>query len=169
MTTPWKPVRAVTMSVLALWALAEATGPAPASAQRLVVAGSPPTHEATLPHQGSISQKLPTRVMFEYLTDVDPATWDYERPMLAERWQMSPDARTWTFFLRKGVQFHENWGEMTAEDVKFSFELLMGKDAIATTTPQWRKNIERMDVVDRHTFRLVLKTPDPDVDRKSVV
>jgi peptide/nickel transport system substrate-binding protein len=163
MTTTWKPVVAVTMSVLALWALAEAAGPAPAAAQRLVVAGSPPTHEATLPHQGSMSQKLPTRVVFEYLTDVDPTTWDYERPMLAERWQMSPDARTWTFFLRKGVQFHENWGEMTAEDVKFSFELLMGKDAIATTTPQWRKLIERIDVIDRHTVRLQLKSPDPDV------
>jgi peptide/nickel transport system substrate-binding protein len=159
----WKPVSALTLGVLALVVLAVAGSPAPAAAQRLVVAGGPPTHEATLPHQGSISQKLPTRVMFEYLTDVDPTTWDYERPMLAERWQMSPDAKTWTFHLRKGVQFHDNFGEMTAEDVKFSFELLMGKDAIATTTPQWRKNIEKLEVVDRHTFRLVMKNPDPDV------
>jgi peptide/nickel transport system substrate-binding protein len=163
MSLTGKRISLVILSVLAVWALTEGIRPTPAAAQRLVIAGAPPAHEATFPHQGSISQKLPTRVMFEYLTDVDPTTWDYERPMLAERWQMSPDAKTWTFHLRKGVQFHDNFGEMTAEDVKYSFELLMGKDAVASTTPQWRKNIANLEVVDRHTFRLVLKNPDPDV------
>ncbi|MGH2690551.1 MAG: ABC transporter substrate-binding protein, partial [Actinomycetota bacterium] len=105
-----KRLSPVFLSVLALVVLGDGVWAVPSSAQRLVVAGAPPTHEATLPHQGSISQKLPTRVMFEYLTDVDPATWDFERPMLAERWQMSPDARTWTFSLRKGVPFHDNFG-----------------------------------------------------------
>lgn len=158
-----KRISSAILSVLALWAVTDGVRPAPADAQRLVVAGAPPTHEATLPHQGSISQKLPTRVVFEYLTDVDAVTWDFERPMLAERWQMSPDAKTWTFHLRKGVPFHDNYGEMTADDVKFSFELLMGKDAIASTTSAWRKNVDKLEVVDRHTFRLVLKNPDPDV------
>jgi peptide/nickel transport system substrate-binding protein len=152
-------VSSVVVGVLALCAAGEGAGPAP----RLVVAGAPLTHEATFPHQGSLSQKVPTRVVFEHLTDVDPVTWDFDRPMLAERWQMSPDARTWTFQLRRGVAFHDGFGEMTAEDVKFSFELLMGKDAIASTTPIWRRNVERLEVVDRHTFRLVLRNPDPDV------
>jgi peptide/nickel transport system substrate-binding protein len=143
--------------------LAGPAGVVPASAQTLVVAGEPPTHEASLPHQGSMSQKLPWRPMYEYLFDVDPATWDYARPMLAERWQMSSDAKTWTLFLRRGVTFHENWGEMTAEDVKFSLELLMGKDAIATTTAYWRKLVDRIEVVDRHTVRFHLKGPEPDL------
>ena len=163
MSLACKCLSTVILSGLAMWAPAESIGATPAAGQRLVVAGAPPTHEATLPHQGSISQKLPTRVVFEYLTDVDPTTWDFERPMLAERWQMSADAKTWIFHLRRGVQFHDNFGEMTADDVKFSFELLMGKDAIASTTPTWRKNVDRLEVVDRHTFRLTLKNPDPDV------
>ena len=75
---------------------------------------------------------------------------------------MSPDAKTWTFPLRKGVPFHDNFGGQYG-GVKFSFELLMGKDAIASTTPTWRKNVDKLEVVDRHTFRLVLKNPDPDV------
>ena len=43
-------------------------------------------------------------------------------PDLAESWTLSPDGTVWTFKLKKGVQFHKGFGEMTAEDVKFSFE-----------------------------------------------
>jgi peptide/nickel transport system substrate-binding protein len=41
-------------------------------------------------------------------------------PQLAESWTMSPDAKTWTFKLREGVQFHKGYGECTADDVVFS-------------------------------------------------
>jgi ABC-type dipeptide transport system, periplasmic component len=41
-------------------------------------------------------------------------------PDLAERWESSADGRTWTFFLRRGVQFHGGFGEVTAEDIAFS-------------------------------------------------
>lgn len=48
------------------------------------------------------------------------------RPEIAERWEVSPDARTYTFHLRKGVKFHNlppvNGREATAEDVKWTFE-----------------------------------------------
>lgn len=43
-------------------------------------------------------------------------------PMLAEAWDISPDGQVWTYHIRKGVQFHKGFGEMTAEDVAFSFE-----------------------------------------------
>jgi len=40
---------------------------------------------------------------------------------LAESWEISEDATTWTFNLRQGVQFHKGYGEMTAEDVVYSY------------------------------------------------
>src|SRR5437016_14182340 len=42
-------------------------------------------------------------------------------PALAESWTSSEDALSYEFILRKGVRFH-NGDEVTAEDVKFSFE-----------------------------------------------
>jgi ABC-type transport system substrate-binding protein len=41
---------------------------------------------------------------------------------------MSQDGKRWVFFLRKGVTFSDGT-EFTAEDVKFSMELLTRKDA----------------------------------------
>ena len=49
-------------------------------------------------------------------------------PMLAESWDISADAQTWTFHIRKGVQFHKGFGEMTAEDVVFSHRQIADSD-----------------------------------------
>ena len=51
-------------------------------------------------------------------------------PNLAESWERSADDMTYTFNLREGVQFHDGWGEMTAEDVKFSYELVMDPESL---------------------------------------
>lgn len=42
-------------------------------------------------------------------------------PILASDWSVSADFTTWTFGLKKGVQFHKGYGEMTAEDVVWSY------------------------------------------------
>ncbi len=42
-------------------------------------------------------------------------------PVLAEGWSASPDAKTWTFKIRKGVQFH-NGKTLTPEDVVATLE-----------------------------------------------
>ncbi len=47
-------------------------------------------------------------------------------PQVAERWEVSPDAKVFTFHLRKGVTFQDlppvNGRELTAADVKWSWE-----------------------------------------------
>ena len=45
-------------------------------------------------------------------------------PDLAASWTVSADRRTYTFFLRRGVRFH-NGRELTAEDVRYSFERVL--------------------------------------------
>jgi|SaaInl8_200m_RNA_FD_contig_21_1491091_length_1880_multi_23_in_0_out_0_1 peptide/nickel transport system substrate-binding protein len=45
-------------------------------------------------------------------------------PWLAESWEIAPDGGSVTFKLREGIQFHDGWGELTAEDVKFTIETI---------------------------------------------
>src|SRR3979411_828648 len=60
-------------------------------------------------------------------------------PLLAESWTTSPDLKTYTFRLRKGVKF-QNGEPLNAETVKFSFE----RPAAATSTRQAERPCERI-------------------------
>jgi peptide/nickel transport system substrate-binding protein len=49
-------------------------------------------------------------------------------PEAAESWDVSPDAKTWTFKLRKGVEFH-NGKTMDSADVVASIQHHLGEDS----------------------------------------
>ncbi len=93
----------------------------------------------------------------ETLLDIDPKTGEFI-PRLAEKWQASPDLKEWTFFLRKGVQFHNGFGEFTAKDVVHSHSLMIREDAIATLTGFWR-SVEELKVVDDYQVVFRMKRP----------
>jgi ABC-type transport system substrate-binding protein/methyl-accepting chemotaxis protein len=54
------------------------------------------------------------------------------RPAVAERWDISPDGRVYTFYLRESARFH-NGRRVRSDDVKYSFERQMrqNEDAAA--------------------------------------
>lgn len=102
------------------------------------------------------------KAMFNGLVDLPAGTVDLERiePDLAESWSVSEDGRVWTFNLRRGVQFHHGYGELTAEDVVFSFERVASPDVGSP----WRSevaNIKEVRAVDRYTVEMELHSPDP--------
>jgi peptide/nickel transport system substrate-binding protein len=55
-------------------------------------------------------------------------------PMLATKWNISDDGKTYTFDIRKGVKFHEGQ-DLTPEDVAYSFQRGIIQDRSAG--PQW--------------------------------
>jgi peptide/nickel transport system substrate-binding protein len=79
---------------------------------------------------------------------------------LAESWQGSPDQRTWTFKLRRGVKWQNvpplNGRELTAADVKYCFETY-AKEGVQTFT---FREIEGMETPDTHTLRIHLNSPN---------
>lgn len=79
---------------------------------------------------------------------------------LAEKWEVSSDGLVYTFYLRRGVKFHRGYGELTAEDVKFTFERLLDPETKARY-PDFFKSIESIEVVDDYTVRFKLKYLDP--------
>jgi peptide/nickel transport system substrate-binding protein len=90
---------------------------------------------------------------------------DLRIPGLATKWEMSSDAKTWTFWIRQGVQFHEGYGELTAEDVKYSIERLIGRDSIVGPASPMRALIGKVEVPERYKVVVSLSKPDPELDR----
>src|SRR6266508_6491186 len=90
----------------------------------------------------------------ETLLDVDPKTGEYT-PRLAEKWEASADFKEWTFFLRKGVTFHNGFGPFTARDVVHSHSFMMRQEATATLAGFWR-TVEEVKIINDHhvVFRM---------------
>jgi peptide/nickel transport system substrate-binding protein len=95
--------------------------PARAATQgdRLVVAVGQWGIETPFAWRSSQSEKTLWDCVYDPLIMRDPKTFEY-RPGLATDWQPSADYKSWTFHLREGIKFHEDWGELTGEDVKFT-------------------------------------------------
>jgi len=62
---------------------------------------------------------------YENLVRFAPDSKDLEN-WLAVEWEPSADFLRWHFTLQEGVMFHGGYGEMTADDVKYSFERIAG-------------------------------------------
>lgn len=117
------------------------------------------------PHFATKVGEVPIiRMVYESLLRHPPGQINIEKiePALAEKWEVDSDKLTWTFTLRKGVKWHEGYGEFTAEDVKFSLDRI--KDE--SVGSPFRKNlaaIESVTVVDPHTVQLKTQQPVPDL------
>src|SRR6185312_15725638 len=79
-------------------------------------------------------------------------------PGVAERWELSPDGLTWTFYIRPGQTFH-NGDKLTAHDVKFSLERQMGPGSLASAAASMRRTIKSIEVIDDLTVKVNTNTP----------
>jgi peptide/nickel transport system substrate-binding protein len=85
-------------------------------------------------------------------------------PGLAERWVVSEDGLTYDFYLRKGIQFNEGYGEVTAEDVKFSWELVGKAGSTHDKATLFRigkgGQTESITIIDKYHIRIKLVKPE---------
>ncbi len=97
--------------------------------------------------------------IFETLTKVNGD--GHVSPLLAESWSVSPDAKTYTFKLRRGVKF-QNGEPFNAASVRFSLERAVAKDSVNKDKAVFA-NIASIDTPDEHTVVLTLKNGNPDL------
>ena len=81
-------------------------------------------------------------------------------PLLAEKWEISPDLKTYTFMLRKGVKF-QNGEPFNAKAVKFSFERAAGEKS-TNKDKRTFATMETVAAIDDYTLVVVNKELDPD-------
>lgn len=78
-------------------------------------------------------------------------------PWLAKAWEISPDGKTYTFFLREGVVFSDGT-PFNAKAVKMNVNAVL-KNADRHRWLEMINQIESVEIVDEMTVRLHLKNP----------
>jgi peptide/nickel transport system substrate-binding protein len=82
-------------------------------------------------------------------------------PGLASRMEYSDDYTRLTFYLRKGITWQGGWGEVTAEDFKYSIERNMAKTSTNPNKRPLNRSVAKIEVVDPYRIVFHLKRPDP--------
>lgn len=125
-----------------------------------MVVGIPQDFDSLDPHKSAASGT--EEVMFNIFQGLIMPSPDGElMPALAERWEINEDSTSFTFYLRKGVIFHDG-SEFTAADVKYTFDRVCGKiegetDAARST---FSDVITEVKVIDDYTVTLNLNQSD---------
>lgn len=77
---------------------------------------------------------------------------------LAESIEQSEDGKVITFKLKQGIKWQKGYGEVTAEDVKFSYERIADPNLKAAYKDDWA-TLDHVEVVDKYTGKIILKEP----------
>ena len=147
----------------------------PAGAKTLTVCteASPDGFDYSLFHANSTADAS-SEALYNRLVEFEPGTTRLV-PALAERWDISPDGRTYTFHLRPGVAFHTTpWFKPTrplaADDVVYSFMRQLDPRHPWHGQPrqgwyyagamQFGQLVQRVTAVDARTVRIELSRPE---------
>ena len=180
------PVAATTAPTSTPTSSTGTTGPQPTATRELIIATAtpPPVAEptpTTEPVVTSTSGRLVTalgallvetnvpwhfamlgmgkRPFYENLIGVD-RTSGRLIPEIATEWDLSPDGLQWNFKLRKGVQFHYGWGEVTAKDIQHTLAVVTQEGAQGVDAKPLRLAVDRVEAVDDYTVIYHQKKPD---------
>ncbi|MCP2290552.1 ABC transporter substrate-binding protein [Nocardia amikacinitolerans] len=118
----------------------------------------PPT--CSDPAQAGTNQTIyVARQIVDSLTDQDPRTGEI-KPWLARSWEISPDAKTFTFHLADGVTFSDGT-PLTAESVRNTFDSVLRLGGVkAPLGASYLTNYVGTTAVDRLTARVEFSRPN---------
>lgn len=100
-----------------------------------------------------------SRQAYEYVVEgllrMNPETYELE-PELAERYEVSKDFLTYTFFINKKAKWSDG-KPVTAEDVKFSVEAVKDPKYSASHRMPYYEDLDSVEIVDTHTIKFKMK------------
>ena len=135
------------------------SGPVTPKVNRLVFATEPPSKEMNETRHNSTPSAWQLMPMYETLIGID-ATTGQRTPALATAWSIEPDGIAYRFKLRKGVQFHNNFGEFTANDLIQPWKEILKPNSISGVNVGWRDFLKDIEVVNDYEAIYHLKRPD---------
>ena len=80
------------------------------------------------------------------------------KPTLATKWETSSDGMTWTFYIRKGVKFHDGT-VCDANAVKFNFDRWIGAEKPYKAYGLFGPVVKAAEVADDYTLKVHMKVP----------
>ena len=92
------------------------------------------------------------QAIYEGLITYAPGSFDTAN-QLAEEFEALPDGLTYSFKLKEGIPFHDGFGEVTAEDVKFTYERTAGMTKPVVNSyfvADWAPHLDRVDVSGKY-------------------
>lgn len=95
--------------------------------------------------------------VYDTLIERDNRTLEW-KPKMAERWEISPDRRRFTFYLRDGIRWQDG-KPVTVEDVIYSFQRIMDPKVDAPHLRVYYQDIEKVEKVDERTVRFTYRHP----------
>lgn len=106
---------------------------------------------------GSLENSITNNIyqgLIEYRGNYDK----YFDALISEPLKVSDDGLKISFKLQEGIQFQKGYGEMTADDVKFSFERIIDPNVNASYRDNW-KTLDHVEVTGKYTGDIILKEP----------
>src|SRR5690606_12946392 len=144
------PYRWLVASLLAVCAAFGTAQEADTSAVLNLATNADPTLNPWSPG-AVIESNLINTILFEQLTRYSPEDLS-PSPALAESWEASEDALTWTFHLRDDVVWSD--GEsFNAEDVAFTFNDVVKNPDLGAQSANQFAAVDRVEIVDDYTVR----------------
>ena len=132
------------------------TGSAGKNSLTLGMALEPPMLDPTVSAAAAIGEIVHYN-LFETLTKITPE--GTVLPLLAQRWDVAPDSKTFTFHLRQDAQFH-NGQPLTADSVQFSF----ARAASSTSTNKDKALFTQLKVTAKDRFTVVIESAHSNPD-----
>lgn len=116
--------------------------------------GGEPTTISPLSGSDGYTTAVHSYIFESLLTnDLDSYEW---KPALATEWKVSEDKRTFEFKLREGVKWHDGT-EFTADDVKYSYDVIFTDDFKAVQYRPFYEAIKEVQVLDKYRVKFIVK------------